>query len=86
MVTYTDPARVLGVDRTAIVPTSGRTVTGYGGRLPTSYRVRYVGPDGRARWHRVRAMCYGNAASVYIVSAGAVLFLDIATECRAETC
>lgn len=80
---YTDPARVLAVDVTAR-PWSGRTVSGYGGRIPTSHRVRYVGADGRARWHRVRVMIYGNGGCPYIVAGGVTLHLDIDTENACE--
>jgi len=40
--------------------------TGYGGKIPTRYRV--VCGDGRVR--RVYAMCYSNAASFYILVGG----------------
>lgn len=59
-------------DRT---PPASRSVTGYGSKLPTPYRVRYGN-----RWRRVYAMCFGNAGSIYIIHRGAVLFLDIDTE------
>lgn len=42
-------------------PWSGRTATGYGRRLPTPYQVRVSG-----RWRRVKAVCYGNASTLYI--------------------
>lgn len=43
------------------VPRSGATVSGYGAALPTRYIVKWAG-----RWWRVRAACYGNAATLYI--------------------
>lgn len=73
-VTRTNPALVSAIvyDR---YPPIVRSATGYGGKLPTAYRVRYDG-----RWRRVYAMQYGNAGSAYITVAGAPAFLDIATE------
>jgi hypothetical protein len=71
---HTDPAMVNAVVRDLNPPRS-RSVSGYGADIPTAYRIRYG-----TRWHRVYAMQYGNAASVYIRKAGADLFLDIATE------
>jgi hypothetical protein len=70
----TDPAMVTGIvyDLRAPLP---RSATGYGAQLPTPYRIRYG-----VRWHRVYAMNYGNAGSVYIRSGSENLFLDIATE------
>ena len=47
-------------------PWHGRTVSGYGSRLPTPYMVRHNG-----KWRRVYAACYGNAASFYIGKPGA---------------
>lgn len=49
----------------AEAPRSGRTVTGYGSKIPTPYMVRWEG-----RWRRVYAACYGNAASHYIGKPG----------------
>lgn len=76
MVTYTDPATVrqLIVDRDA--PRYGQTVSGYGGKIPTRYRVRFS--DGHTR--RVYVMRYGNAGSAYVVIAGQDHFLDTNTE------
>lgn len=53
------------------VPWSGRTVTGYGGRIPTCYMIRHAG-----RWHRVRVMVYGNAGSAYITVRGAIAYVE----------
>jgi hypothetical protein len=77
-VQYTDSQLVTGV-RLTDVPRSGQTVSGYGGKVPTRYMLKYAG-----RWHRVYAMAYGNSASVYIVSGGQDLFLDTDTEHRVE--
>lgn len=73
-VQYTDPAMVNAVVYD-LQPPLARSVSGYGAKLPTPYRVRYG-----SRWHRVYSMVYGNAGSVYISHGGADLFLDIATE------
>jgi hypothetical protein len=61
-------------------PRSGRTVSGYGGRIPTSYMLRY-GSEKSYRWHRVRVMSYGNAGSAYVMVGGHAHFLD--TWCEA---
>lgn len=73
--TYTDPADVTAVTADDTAPMYGRTVTGYGGKIPTRYRITY-----RGRTRRVYAMCYGNSASVYVIVGGAVAFLDTDTE------
>ena len=51
--------------RITAIPMSGRTVSGYGPRIPTQYMVRHNG-----RWYRVRVVCYGNAGSAYILVNG----------------
>ena len=80
--TYTDPARVLDTRRTD-PPRRGQTTTGYGGRIPTSAMIRYVGDDGRARWHRVYVMVYGNGGAAYIMAnGGRTHHLDTDTEHR----
>jgi hypothetical protein len=43
------------------VPQKGRTQTGYGGRIPTEYMIRW-----RGRWHRVLCMIYSNSGTLYI--------------------
>lgn len=78
MVKYSDHSLVTDSKVTEI-PRSGQTVSGYGRKIPTRYMIRYSG-----RWHRVYAMSYGNAASVYIVSKGETLFLDTDTEHNVE--
>jgi hypothetical protein len=72
-VQYTEPASVTGI-KTAEAPVSGRTVSGYGGRVPTSHMVQYLGA-----WRRVYAMAYGNGASLYIRVAGEPVHLDADT-------
>jgi len=47
-------------------PRSGRTVTGYGFKIPVSYKVKYLG-----RWRRVYCASYGNAGTAYIIINGA---------------
>lgn len=74
---YTVPDYVTAVHVDATAPRSGQTVSGYGGKLPTSYRLTYAG-----RNRRVYAMCYGNAASLYVMVGGAVAHLDTDTEYR----
>lgn len=77
----TEPARVEAMRADSEAPRSGGTVSGYGGRIPTAYRLQYRGADGRVRWHRVRAMVYGNSAALYIVAnGGQTLHLDTDTE------
>lgn len=73
-VVRTDPSRVTAVLSDLRTPYH-YSASGYGRKIPTRYRVRYDN-----RWRRVYAMCYGNAASVYITVDGAPAFLDIATE------
>jgi hypothetical protein len=71
--TVPDYCTAVHVDDTA--PRSGQTVTGYGGKIPTRYRLTYAG-----RNRRVYAMSYGNAASLYVIVGGAVAHLDTDTE------
>ncbi|WAL67124.1 hypothetical protein ORV05_04870 [Amycolatopsis cynarae] len=68
---YTDPALVADVRRTADVPRSGQTASGYGGKIPTSGMVRYG-----TRWHRVYVMIWSNSGTAYILSKGERLILD----------
>lgn len=76
---YTVPDYVTAVHVDREAPRSGQTVSGYGGKLPTPYRLTYAG-----RNRRVYAMCYGNAASLYVIVGGAVAHLDTVTEYRLE--
>lgn len=41
------------------------TATGYGGKIPTEYRVRW-----NSRHYRVYAACHSNCASLYVISHG----------------
>jgi hypothetical protein len=77
---YTVPDYVTAVHVDATAPRSGQTVSGYGGKLPTAYRLTYYG-----RNRRVYAMCYGNSASLYVIVGGDVAHLDAITEHRIES-
>ncbi|QIN94563.1 hypothetical protein PP460_gp013 [Streptomyces phage Muntaha] len=74
MVDHTNPAGISGM-RITDTPTYGRTVSGYGGKIPTRYMVRYLGV-----WRRVYMMQYGNAGSAYVIVKGRNVFLDTDTE------
>lgn len=74
-VIYTQPELVSSI-ATSLYPPRSQSASGYGPKLPTPYLVHYDG-----RWRRVYAICYGNAASVYLVHGGSRVFLDVATEC-----
>lgn len=74
-VCYTDPKKVIALAQDLQRPRH-RSATGYGSKMPTPYRVMLSDK----RWRRVYAICYGNAASVYVNSNGVRLFLDDATE------
>jgi hypothetical protein len=54
---------------------------GYGDKQPTRYKIKY-GETSRqlAAWRRVYAVCWGNAASVYIEMYGERLYLDSGIE------
>ena len=43
------------------LPRHGRTVSGYGARIPTAYMVKHFD-----RWFRVYVCSYGNAGTAYI--------------------
>lgn len=75
MVTCTDPNRVEGTATDDYAPHYGTTASGYGGKIPTKYWVKY-----NARWRRVYVMIYSNSGSAYIVVNGKTVFLDSDTE------
>lgn len=77
-VRYTDPKLVRDV-RITEIPLSGHTASGYGGRIPTQYMLKYLG-----RWRRVYSMVYGNSGSPYIQVGGQPAHLDIDTTYRLE--
>lgn len=70
---HTDPEHVTDVKVTEI-PASGHTSSGYGGRIPTQYMIKYLG-----RWRRVLTMVYGNSGSPYVNHGGQIAHLDIDT-------
>lgn len=75
-VSYTNPDSVSDMKVTD-PPTYGQTTTGYGGKIPTRYKVKYLD-----RWRRVYMMQYANSGSAYIVVSGQDVFLDSDTEHR----
>lgn len=46
-------------------PWKGRTITGYGAQIPTTYLVQWCN-----RWRRVYVANYGNSGSTYIGKPG----------------
>lgn len=49
-----------------------QTATGYGSKLTTEYKVKFLG-----RWYRVYATCHSNAASYWIVARGEKYFFNM---------
>ena len=43
------------------IPKHNASASGYGGKIPTEYTVKYKG-----RWWRVYAACYSNCETLYI--------------------
>ena len=72
----TDPAGVTGV-RVTDVPVSGKTATGYGGKIPTSHMIEYLGV-----WRQVYAMVYSNSGTPYVLVKGDTVVLDSDTQHR----
>ena len=73
---YLDHNAILAAKLTP-VPRSGRTVSGYGRRLATQRMVMLDRGNGKGRWYRVYAICYSNAASLYVNIAGfGMRFID----------
>lgn len=62
--TDTGPFRTEAVDVKETPAPRSRSATGYGSRLPTGYMVR--AREAGARWRRVYAICWSNAATFYI--------------------
>jgi len=84
---YTNPKRIDAVDIKDLPHHKlglQYTASGYGSRIPTRFRVRYLHADDSRRWHRVYARCYANAASFYIRVGSRALALDTDTEHRLE--
>ena len=73
-VSYTDSALLDAVRSDREYPRN-RSVTGYGGKIATRYRVFYSN-----RWRRVYVMQYSNSGTAYIMVKGEMQVLDIATE------
>ena len=63
---------VLELFRDKVAPGYGMTVSGYGGKVPTVYRIKFS--DNSIR--RVYAMIYGNSGSVYVMVNAQVTFLN----------
>lgn len=62
-------------------PLYGRTVSGYGDKLPTRYKIKYgETPRQLAAWRRVYLVQWGNASSAYIEFYGERLYLDSTIE------
>ena len=56
---------------------ANRSVSGYGGKIPTRYVINDRGRSWRkGRNRRVYAICYSNAASFYCISYGKRLFIQ----------
>lgn len=51
------------------------TVSGYGRKLPTRYKVRTIDQ----RWRRVYCCCFSNVGTCYIVQNGENVIVDITT-------
>ena len=61
------PFQTVGVrHKETDLPRGGRTVTGYGARIPTTHMVQWEG-----KWRRVYVANYGNAGTAYIGKPGA---------------
>lgn len=56
-----------------------RSVTGYGGKIPTRWMLR-IGP----RWHRIYVMRYANSGTAYVCKGGLNLVLETETEHRID--
>ena len=72
---YTNPRSVTAVHVEDSAP-HNPYATGYGAQIPMPYRLTFT--DGRTR--RVYAVCYGNAASLYVRIDGETRYLDTDTE------
>ena len=78
---YTSRDGVKAIYATETIPFKGRTVSGYGGALPTRFMIEYLA-DGEkiVRKYRVKIMRFGNASTSYITVKGQDLILDYETE------
>jgi hypothetical protein len=78
-VRYTDDTLITDA-RITEVPRSGQTASGYGGKIPTRYQIRY-----NNSWHRVYMMQYGNAGTAFICVRGEDLVLSTHAEHLVES-
>ena len=67
---YLNSARVTGTAQ-GHTPNYNRSQTGYGAKLPTSWKIQLDG----GRWRRVYAICFSNSGSSYIVEKGKPVYL-----------
>jgi hypothetical protein len=74
-IAYTDAGSVEAVRVESEAPRYGVSASGYGGKIPTRYMLKYAG-----KWRRVYMAQYGNSGSPYIVVAGADHWTDTATD------
>lgn len=70
---YVHDAAVIAVRADGVTPRNP-SVSGYGGKIPTRYRVKLADN----RWRRVYTMVYGNGASPYLRIAGRTVHLGVA--------
>lgn len=77
-VRYTDDTLITKA-RLTDQPRWGQTVSGYGGKIPTRYMLKY-----NNTWHRVYMMQYGNAGTPFICVRGEDLVLSIHAEHEIE--
>jgi hypothetical protein len=77
---HTDCSKVHSAAVDIVAPLN-RSVTGYGDKIPTRYKVKYGDtPRQLAAWRRVYATCFSNVASIWIEFYGERLYLDASTE------
>ena len=81
---YTDPNRVKGIVYDTYRTFLNPYADGYGRKIPTPWRIDYLGKCMVKRHHRVYVMCYGYSGSAYINVGGNIVFLDSDTEHRLE--
>ena len=49
-----------------------RSITGYGSKIPTQYKVQL---EGCKLWRRVYCICYSNSGTLYVLVKGKRLFI-----------
>ena len=76
MYAYTKPDYEELEVKTAILPWQelglSFTASGYGKKIPTSYKVKY-----NNRWKRVYSICYSNVSTEYIIEKGKRVLIDL---------